>query len=146
MADAASRQEWIKRVLGVDLPAAGSAAGPRAKLMPVWTDAKEAVDSGIDKLQQALRAADDDDLRQIAEFGLFGATQGQTVRLMAALREADSGRDGALPKVRDAVQDYRDFLDAAPIVDLIEDNPFGVSVPLRKMLGAALAELERLAG
>ena len=67
-------------------------------------------------------------------------------QLMAALREADSGRDGALPKVRDAVQDYRDFLDAAPIVDLIEDNPFGVSVPLRKMLGAALAELERLAG
>jgi hypothetical protein len=47
--------------------------------------------------------------------------------------------------VIDAVHSYRDFLDGAPIVDLIENNPFGVTVPMRATLGGALKELERLA-
>lgn len=149
MADAEANREWIKRVLGVDIPGAGNTSAsqpkPGGKLTPIWLDAKEAVDVGIGKLQDALRNADDEDLEQIAEFGLYGATQGETVRLMAALREADGGGAEALAKLLDAVHDYRDFLEGAPIVDLIEDNPFGVAVPMRKTLGAALAELERRA-
>ena len=141
MADA-SQQDWVKRVLGIDIAGAPQSKGG-GKLTPIWLDAKGAVDAGIGKLQDALRNADDEDLQQIAEFGLYGATQGETVRLMAALRDADGGGAEALPKLLDAVHDYRDFLEGAPIVDLIEDNPFGVAVPLRKTLGAALAELER---
>jgi hypothetical protein len=153
MADA-SQQDWVKRVLGIAIAGAPNTSAPNTgapqskgggKLMPIWLDAKEAVDAGIGKLQDALRNADDEDLQQIAEFGLYGATQGETVRLMAALRDADGGGAEALPKLLDAVHDYRDFLEGAPIVDLIEDNPFGVAVPLRKTLGAALAELERRA-
>jgi hypothetical protein len=143
MADA-SQQDWVKRVLGIDIAGAPQSKGG-GKLTPIWLDAKGAVDAGIGKLQDALRNADDEDPQQIAEFGLYGATQGETVRLMAALRDADGGGAEASPKLLDAVHDYRDFLEGAPIVDLIEDNPFGVAVPLRKTLGAALAERERRA-
>ena len=149
MAVDANKAQWMQRVLGVRVGAAAGAAaapgGPRPKLTPIWMGAKEEIDAGISKLQDALRKTADDDLVQIAEFGLYGATQGETVKLMAALRVADGGSEGALSKLLDAVGDYRDFLDGAPIVELIEDNPFGVKVPIRKTLGAALDELERLA-
>jgi hypothetical protein len=145
MPDAAS-QEWVKRVLGIDLPGAaqGGAVKRGAPLMPIWLAAKEEVDTGIGKLQDALRQSDDEDLHAIAEFGLYGATRGQTVQLMAALTDADKSHSPeALAKVVNAVDDFRDFLDGAPIVDLIENNPFGVAVPMRQTLGAALAELAR---
>jgi hypothetical protein len=145
MSDSPEKRAWITRVLGFSFAKTQGGGRPRPKLLPIWMDAKERVDSGIEKLQHALRDADDEDLAQIAEFGLYGATEGETVRLMAALREADTGADGALDKLREAVSDYRDFLEGAPIVDLIEDNPFGVAVPLRHTLGAALDELERAA-
>ncbi len=144
MSDSTDRNDWISRVLGFDL-GAGKTAGPAPKLLPIWIDAKERVDVSIGKLQDALRAAADDDLNQIAEFGPYGVTEGESVRLMVALREADSGAEGGRAKVLDAVDDYRDVLDGAPIVDLLENNAFGVVVPLRKTLGAALSELERLA-
>lgn len=146
MADDTNKWDWMQRVLGVsgETPRA-PAAGPRPKLSPIWMEAKEEVDAGISRLQDALRQTADDDLLQIAEYGLYGATQGESVKLMAALRVADGGSDEGLAKVLDAVSDYRDFLDGAPIVELIEDNPFGVKVPLRRTLGAALDELERLA-
>ena len=150
--DEAAKKDWLQRVLGMQFTDVGSRTAPPrgpapigAKLLPIWNEAKEAVDAGIGKLQDVLRATGDEDLEQIAEFGLFGASKGQTVRLVAALHEADSGNPAARGKVIDAVQSYRDFLDGAPIVDLIENNPFGVTVPMRATLGGALKELERLA-
>jgi hypothetical protein len=142
--------DWVKRVLGIEITVIATVSGaqgltgPRPKLTPIWIDAKEEVDAGISRLQAALRETGDDDLEQIAEFGLFGASDGENVALMVALREADTGAEGGLDKVESAVADYKDFLDGAPIIDLIENNPFGVTVPLRKTLGGALQQLERL--
>jgi hypothetical protein len=146
MADNA-KQEWVRRVLGVAI-ASGPGGGewmPSTPLLPIFVEAKETVDQGIGKLQDKLRELEDDDFDQIVEFGLYGATTGQTVELMAALRDAGRGGERARQRLVDAVHDYQDFLEGAPIVDLIEDNPFGVPVPLRRTLGDALKELERLA-
>ena len=148
MSDAATQDEWVKRVLGVTVPrgqpAATAAAAKKPPLMPIWRDAKEEVDVGIGRLQDALRALDDDDLNTIVEYGLYGATEGQSVRLIAALTDNDSNRSPqSLRKVAKAVGEFRDFLASAPIVTLIEDNPFGVKVGLRDTLGAALAELAK---
>jgi hypothetical protein len=142
-----TKADWVRGVLGVEFaPKVQAPSGPRAKLLPIWTEAKEKADTGIAKLQDALREQEDEDLESIAEFGLYGVTTGQSVRLMAALRDADSaGSDKAYETVRDAVEDYRDYLEGAPIVDLVEDNPFGVQVPLRGILIPALEELERIA-
>jgi hypothetical protein len=132
---------------GAALSAGGAArAAPREPLLPIWVKAKDAVDAEISKLQDKLRAADDEDLNAVVEFGLHGATTGQAVKLMAALREADAqGSPTSMRKVVAAAAAFRDFLGGAPIVNLIENNPFGVNVPLRKTLGAALDRLVSLA-
>ena len=139
----AEQAAWVERVLGVKAGDAARAAGPWTQVMPIWRDAKETVDGDITKLQAKLKATGDDDLEQIAEYGLYGATTGEAVRLMAALRDADAqnGAPDARAKLADAVDDYRSFLDGAPIVDLLEENDWQ-NVPLRRVLGKALDELE----
>lgn len=142
------QSNWVERVLGVAVAASAAPTAtlptPREKLLPIWTDAKEEVDAGISQLQAALKATDDEDLQQIVEYGLYGATTGQAVRLIAALRDADASIEpGPRAKAATAIASYRDFLAGAPIVDLMEDNPFGVTVPLRRVLGGALDELDR---
>jgi hypothetical protein len=157
-ADMPAREDWIRRVLGVELSkgrlgaaapvraARNVPAKPRAPLMPIWVKAKEEVDVGIGRLQNVLRGFDDGDLNAITEFGLYGVTDRANVRLMTALTEADLGASPeALRRVVDAVGEFRAFLDVAPIVELLENNPFGVQVPMRRTLEAALAELERRA-
>lgn len=141
------KRNWVERVLGIDLSSGTGSRDwrPSKPLLPIFVQAKESVDEGIGKLQDKLREAEDEDLDQIVEFGLYGATTGQTVELMAALRDAERGGEKARKRLVDAVHDYQDFLDGASIVDLIETNPFGVSVPLRQTLGAALDQLEQLA-
>jgi hypothetical protein len=127
------QNEWVLKVLGVDVKRAAARGG---KLTPIWTDAKERVDQGFDQLQRALRAVDDPDAQQLADYGLNGVTSRVSVKLMAALMEADSGRGTGNLVV--AIDRFRNFLDGSPIVDLIEDNALGVKIQLREELGSAL--------
>ena len=125
--------KWVHDTLDYDVKEAASWGG---KLAPIWTGAKERADQGFDALQRALRDAGDPDLIQIADYGLHGVTDRQSVPLMTALMEADSGN--GTDKLVVAIERFRNFLDGSPIVDLLEDNPFGVAIPLRKELGTAL--------
>ncbi|HSU05843.1 MAG TPA: hypothetical protein VLI93_09740 [Acetobacteraceae bacterium] len=143
-----SQNAWVLRVLGVAVggAAANSSAPARSpgELLPLWSEAKEATDKGIEQLQHALRGLDDPDFQKIAEYGLNGATTGQSTNLIVALREMDSAatpRNRA--KLQGAVQAFREFLDGSPIVHLLEDNPFGVVVPIRDSLGPVLDEIQR---
>jgi hypothetical protein len=146
MDDAESQRDWVTQVLGVSFSARAdvraASAGAWKPILPLWAAAKDAVDTSIDKLQRALLDDGDDYLRTIAEFGLNGATNRQSVRLMAALRDADATpSEETRSNATDAVEAFRDFLQAAPIVSLIEDNPFGIAVPLRSTLGKALDDI-----
>ncbi len=127
------RDQWILEVLGFDVEEAADWGG---KLTPIWTGAKARVDQGFAALQRELKAVDDPDVQQLADFGLNGVTDRDSVRLMAALMDADNGR--GTDKLVAAIDRFRSFLDGSPIVDLIEDNPFGVTIPLRAQLGSAL--------
>lgn len=143
MADDAAKREWVERVLGVRMPSGGG-----EPLLPLWLDAKDAVDGRLGRLQGALRGFGDPDLDRIAEFGLNGITGRASVGLMVALREADApGADGrARGKLAQAVAAYRSFLTENDAVRLIDDNPFGVDVAVQATLGAALATIERRLG
>ncbi len=113
---------------------------PTKPLLPIWVEAKDEADAEIGKLQDRLRETEDEDLTQIADYGLYGATTGQGVKLMAALRDADSTKSpDALRKLLAAVEDYEDYMDGAgsELFDLIEQNDFR-SVPLRAILRPAL--------
>ncbi|HWE73532.1 MAG TPA: hypothetical protein VG328_10270 [Stellaceae bacterium] len=121
---------------------------PTKPLLPIWVEAKEAADAEIGKLQEKLRASGDEDLEQIAEYGLYGATTGQAVKLMAALRDADNSKSpDALKKLYVAVNSYADYMDGAgsEMFDLIEQNEFH-GVPLRKILGPALNAITKELG
>lgn len=142
------------RTLTQDLLAAeqGGSGGsaPKADPMVVWRDAKEGVDVSIGALQSALRGIDDPDLRRIADAGLNGITDGLQTRLMAALFDYNSasgeGRAKAAVALRGRAAELRKMIESDPIIALCEDNPFGVKVAIRGPLGAALTELETIAG
>lgn len=147
--DATQKAAWVRRVLGIEVAVRdqpegvavtrqpGDVAGP---LLPIWLDAKEAVDAGLSQLQQVLSRSDRPGLRLIAEYGLNGVTQRETVGMMVALRgfDADPGSQRARAGMISAVEAFRSVLDQSPIVALLEDNPFGVAVPMRGTLGKAL--------
>lgn len=151
MAENDAKNAWVRRVLGVEIgmkTAEASTTDPPSvgldKLLPLWMDAKETIDRGIDQLQRALMSTNDSDLVQIAEYGLNGATSGQMTRLMVAIRDIGSGvTPEARAKVADAVEGFRGFLAGSPIVTLLEENPFGVAIPLRATLGSALDQIDR---
>ena len=127
------QDQWILDVLGFDVKEAPNWGG---KLTPIWAGAKARVDKGFEGLQRALKAVDDPDMQQLFDFGLNTVTNRESVKLMAGLMDADSGRGTG--KLVAAIDGFRSFLDGSPFVDLVEDNPFGVAVPLRVQLGSAL--------
>ncbi|MCO6417382.1 hypothetical protein JYK14_14580 [Siccirubricoccus sp. KC 17139] len=146
MADSEQQRSWCIRVLGVDPAAPGAPAGPGASVLAGWQAAKEAADAQLDALARALRSRGDPDFDQIAEYGLFGITGGQsTVGLIAALR----GYDAAAPAERaaagaalgKAVAAWRAQLHASALVDALEDNPLGVTVDLRGTFDAAFRQI-----
>jgi hypothetical protein len=132
---------WVVRVLGV---AAGKAERPPSDLdyLGLWRDAKEDVDTGLNRLAGRLRATADEDLIRIADFGLFGMTNGQGVGLMKTLmqlRQAPPDRRPAVVKAaREAATAYRQAVLGHPLATLVDENPFGVEVGLRSRLVAAL--------
>ena len=140
--DSEEKRAWVARVLRVTLPGPGNApsAANGAALLQLWVAAREQVDDAIASLQSALKADGDPDLQQIAEYGLHGVTRNQNVQMMAALREMAAGTPAGPKKLTVAVEDFRELL-ASPVADLLEDNPFGVPVPLRAVLGPALDTL-----
>ncbi len=142
--DDAARAAWVLRVLGVDVAGRGAAASaPRDGVLAIWAAARDEVDDGINKLTRALRETGDVDLVRIAEYGLNGATDQQGVALMVALREADAaGTPQARDRLLAATGAFRTFLKGSRLVALLEDNPFGVPLPLRSRLGAALDRIE----
>lgn len=142
MATDAEKRSWVLQVLGID-PARLAGAPTRGGYLAIWRDAKESVDDALSALQKRLRATGDPDLVRIAEFGLYGASDGENVALMAALREAEADPDNAADILADAIEDYRDFLADSDAITLIDRNPFGVAITMRATLGAALDDIEQ---
>lgn len=138
--------EWVTRVLGVRI-AAASGADTAKRLLTLWQDAKDEVDAKINELAAAVREEGDPDLDQIADKGLIGVTGGTAVKLTKAFLELRSAgpdkRETAATALREAAQAYRNTVFAHPLVDLIDDNPWGIKVGLRAKLDVALTTVIR---
>jgi len=139
---------WIKNVLGIDLVSPPKRTGSVGDLRAVWRDAKEETDAALEALGRELRTYEDPDLDRIAEFGLFGIGKGENVALNKALIEFGAargdGRAAAAKKLRAAVAAYRSVLSGKLVSD-IDNNPYGVQVGVRAILGPALDEIEQAA-
>ena len=115
---------------------------PPPDLLALFRDAKEEVDEGFNKLQAAMRGTEDEDMIRIAELGMYGMTDGAGVGLMKALMElrgASPDRRAALGKAaRDAAAAYKAAVLGHVLVDLVDANPFGITVGLQTRLVSAL--------
>lgn len=113
-----------------------------------WEEAKEEVAANLAKLQQHLRKSSDAGLQRIGEFGFHGITGRLQVGLRVALQEFDQApkaeaREKFRVKALGIIQQYREFLAKDPLVAKCDENPFGVKVEARKILGDALAGLAK---
>ncbi len=149
-----ARGDWLLRVLGFAMPTTASAPANAAAPAPgdwraardAWQAASDTVDGQIGALQAALRASDDETLREIAEYGLNGVTGNHKVPLMAAMTEIGAGDAAAVakagPKALGIIQAFRSHIEGDERIEVCDDNPFGVPVAIRATLGAALARMQ----
>jgi hypothetical protein len=135
---------------GKPAPAASAGAGsaPAANLAEYrtrWRTAREAVGTGLTKLQSVLKGKEEPAFHRVAEFGLNGITGRLQVGLEVALLECESsgGRDPkAKAKAAKVAADFRKFLQTDAMVRLVDENPFGVAIDLRGQLLPVLTDLE----
>ncbi len=132
---------WVLRVLGVDVRAGASGGSGIAAAARQWQAASETVDAQISRLQSVLRDSGDDELKQIAEFGLNAITVNRKVPLMAALMSAQAGDRRAVEDLQKAVIAFRIQIESDARVAVCDDNPFGVQVSIRGVLIPALEHL-----
>ncbi|NVK15432.1 MAG: hypothetical protein HWE35_14785 [Rhodobacteraceae bacterium] len=137
------------KALAQALDAPAEAGLPEADVMAIWQAAKEDADRGISELQAALRSRNHPVLARIADAGLAGATGGNQTALMKALFEMNAAtgdaRKAAAQALLAQVAAYGKFLKEDPVIALVEDNPFGISAPVRAPLGAALRQIAGIA-
>ncbi len=147
MAVTENMADWVQRVLGIDVRIRESSAVQSDSVRGIWTQAKEAIDGRLEVLARTLRSFDDEQLNRIAEFGLFGLTEGgTTVRLIGAMLEYDSAsgarRETAAARLGKAIEAYRGAMQGNRAMQLIDNNPFGVNVSLVATLDSALRQIE----
>ncbi|MBL8794239.1 MAG: hypothetical protein JNM56_10055 [Planctomycetia bacterium] len=111
-----------------------------------WRDAVDIVDGQVATLQNAMRATGMDELKEVAEFGLSGVTGNFRVPLTAALRNVAAAKGEArkkeTAKAHIIVAGFKKHLNSSELVLVCDENPLGVTMTIRKTLGAALDQLE----
>ena len=141
-----AQNDWIGRVLRVEVGPGAAAGGSIKAAAAAWRAASDAIDQQIAHLQAALRSRDDDELHEIAEFGLNGITGNHKVRLMAALVGAEAGDARAMATLRRIVLAFRQHIETDERVGACDENPFGVKVRIRDTLAPAFDQLLAEAG
>lgn len=117
-----------------------------AEAKSTWQNAIDTVNGQLEKLAAALREANDEELKDIAEFGLNAVTNNHRVRLQAAMMDVDDAKAEALAskaaRASNLVLDFRDHLEVDERVQACDENPFDVTVTIRAELVPALTMLE----
>lgn len=120
-----------------------------SELRGAWETAMEAVEGQIRALQRALRETDDDELHEIAEYGLNGITSGFRVPFNSALMEADrapaSSRGASIELLAERANAFADHLEKDPRVVAVENNPFNVQIDIVGTLAPVLLRFSALA-
>jgi hypothetical protein len=113
-----------------------------------WRNASDTVDGQITQLQTALRQTEDSELHDIAETGLNAVTGDYKVPLMAGMFDLDQATGPRLKKAADKVKTlvtaFKAYLDREPAIAACDQNPFEVTVTIRKSLGAALEQMDKV--
>ena len=155
--DTSEAAAWVRRALGVDLPAAAAArpAPGWQGARQAWIEANDAVNDQLNGLRRALldRARDGDGeldglaeaLTEIAERGLNAVTEDHRVKLMAAVMDIGNGEAASVQKsstkALGMIGAFQTFLAGSAKIEVCDANPFGAPVSIRATLTPALQAL-----
>ncbi len=139
--------DWVLRVLGVNVHARDEAVAPSSGVRSIWMQAREVVDGRLEALTRELRGYEDEQLTLIADRGLSGLTEGrETVVLTAALmdfdRSAADERRTRADRLRKTIETYRSTIQGSLAVQLVDRNPFGMDVSIMATFDSALQHIE----
>lgn len=120
--------------------------GKLAAAKKTWETASAAVDKQLSDLQGVMRKHADEQVREIAEFGLTGVDGGIRAQLKTVLAEVEGAGDaGARKKATAAAQkviaELGKHVGKDERVKVCDDNPFGAKVQIKETINAALKEL-----
>ena len=134
------QKQWLSDTLGVAVSGGGGGFDP----VPLWQSARQAAGVQMAALARALDAYDDELAELIASY----PTDTLLERIEAPVLQAFKVIAAAAPDVAvAAIAAQRNALGKNAIVDLFDNNPFGVRMSIGAVLGAALGEIEtRLRG
>ncbi|MEO0403040.1 MAG: hypothetical protein AAF214_11745 [Pseudomonadota bacterium] len=118
-----------------------SAQSGTPKLLDIWRTAKERTDTGIAGLQTALKRFQSPVLDRIAEAGLNGISEGNSVGMMRAIMNYDAASPDTKANLMKQIDAYRAFLQGSTLVTLAESNPFGITVDIKAPLETALNDI-----
>jgi hypothetical protein len=153
----AAQRAWIARVLSVTLPetagvgdAQANPAGGGEDIVGLWWDTKDAVNAQIDALRHAFLATGHPLAQEACEKGLGAFTGGLLARFQAAVIEyrnaSPSARTTAATKLKRYADQLAGFVLSNRMLAILEANPFGVRVTIRRDVPAVLAKILALAG
>ncbi len=142
-----AQNAWVVRVLGVAMrPPSRPKPAPRTPVLPLWRDAKEALDSRFAQLSARMAACGHPLGARVADMGLPALTGRLLVPLMAACMDADAANGSDTPR-RKALQTVtavrRALLSNRRIADL-DANPFDIELGLRTDVVGALDRIAEL--
>ena len=143
-------------MLGVTLPVTASAndgqvsqAHDGADIVGLWWDTKELVDSQIETLRRAFLATEHPLAQAACEKGLGAFSGGVLTHFQAAVIERRNAQPAAVGAASAKLKRYADqlagFILSSRMLGILEANPFGVHVTIRRDVPAALAKILALA-
>lgn len=143
------QRQFLKQHLGVSIDAvqSGTGAGPDVgSVMAVWRDAKDQMDRNITALTSAMKNHGHPVYKSLAEFGLGGVLEGANARIVAALVDFDGApaetRADVGNTLAKTISSVRESIGKGKAIDLLDQNPFGISMDLRATLESAFDEIE----
>ena len=147
----APQSRFLAKYLGVtagrtDAPDGAEFRKSWSRACDTWRQQVERVDGQVSRLQQVLRSSDDPELVGIATFGLNAITGNHRVRVMAAIREIETGPKippaNAVSNARKRLADFAAHLASDPRIKACDTNPVGVDMNIARSLGTAVADLQ----
>jgi hypothetical protein len=135
-ADKQAKDEWIRRVLGVDVSTGSSLVDTGDDIVGLWWNAKDTINEQLEGLRHAILATEHPLAARACENGLGGFSGGVLVRFQASVIECGNAAPEAAKRAWQNIE--RDgaaltaFISSDPILSLLEKNPFGIHVTIRE--------------
>lgn len=159
------KNEWVTRVLGIPIGSALAASTDTpqfdpallSKAVAAWTATLTKIDREIDALRSAI-------VGTYAERGLGPALaaayetmvakgiaerNGTLMDVLKALQATDPASprlNVRLEAARDAIDDLQDFVNGNPVIEGLDNNPFGIALSVRATVTGSLKAIAKIIG